>query len=391
MNRTLTFLTIMRLALPLVLLTPGAAVAQGKKQADPTSASGAGRQAILNKLDRIRLDTVHYESLPLSEVVFVLRDEAMKRDPEKKGINFLISQNMDPGEATASSPMQVGPDGTPLPPAPQEAVDVGAITIKIHPPLNDVRLLDVLDVVVKVADHPIKYTVEDYGVVFSPRGSEPARKDESVFSFPGGTPNEFLDSVQSQYKVDWRSVAEIPKEMADVRIPKLRLSQPYSFAAIGMGRGEVQNESLKRLVTLYNQLGEQKPELGRLIVKEGAQGDVTKPSVVMFVPGKTTADTQLKLKVKAFSIYGLRDTERAKLQEDIGLAKVQAMQYAADQRGPSGLRGLDGTVAIHNDTSLLLAMGPESFVEMVESIVTACMAKERASNPGVPMAAPPGK
>ena len=50
-------------------------------------------------------------------------------------------------------------------------------------------------------------------------------------------------------------------------------------------------------------------------------------------------------------------------------------------RGSSGLRSLEGTVAIHNDTSLLVATGPESFVEMVESIVTACQAKERARNP----------
>ena len=52
------------------------------------------------------------------------------------------------------------------------------------------------------------------------------------------------------------------------------------------------------MVSLYNQLGEQKPELGRLIVK----GDLTKPSVVMFVPDKAAADTQPKVKVKAFSI-----------------------------------------------------------------------------------------
>ena len=32
------------------------------------------------------------------------------------------------------------------------------------------------------------------------------------------------------------------------------------------------------------------------------QGDLTKPSVVMFVPDKAVADPQSKVKVKAFSI-----------------------------------------------------------------------------------------
>jgi hypothetical protein len=67
------------------------------------------------------------------------------------------------------------------------------------------------------------------------------------------------------------------------------------------------------------------------------------------------------------------------------------MMYASSQRGSSTPRSLEGTVAIHNETGLLVATGPESFVEMVESIVTAC--QERARNPGPSMPLPntPGK
>ena len=52
------------------------------------------------------------------------------------------------------------------------------------------------------------------------------------------------------------------------------------------------------------------------------------------------------------------------------------MDYAARLQGSFGLRYLEGSVAIHNDTGLLVAMGPEAFVEMVESIVTACQASQ---------------
>jgi hypothetical protein len=379
MNTKLALLTIPFLA----LLAPSGALAQVKNEGNPPPAADSGRQAIINKLEHIRLDTVSYDGLPLGEVVNMLREEARKRDPEKKGINFLINPNPDAAEVPATVAPQIGPDGNPLPASPSEQVDVNGIAIRIRPPLTDVRLVDVLDAVVKVADHPIQYTVEDYGVVFSQRRSEPARKEEIGLAFPGGTPSQFIGAVQNQYQVDWLSVADIPKEMGDVRIPRLRLSQNYS-AATGLSREQFVNASLNQLVTLYNQLGEQRPELGRLIVK----GDMTKPSVVMFVPDKTAMGAQPKVKVKAFSIYGMNDAGKVRLEQDIGLAKEEAMKYASRLRGASGPRSLEGTVAIHNDTSLLVATGTDSFVDMVESIVTAWEQKDRPRNPVAPTALP---
>jgi hypothetical protein len=376
MNTRLTFLTIPALALPLALL------AQAKNEPNSTPGASRGRQAIINKLESIRLDTVRYDGLPLGEVVMNLREEAKKRDLEKKGINFLISQYPEPGEADAPPPLMVGPDGKPLPPPPPEQVDLNVVAIKINPALTDVRLVDVLDAVVWVADRRIKYSVEDYGVVFSPRVAEPVRKVETCFAFSGGTPSQFLNAVQEQYKVDWISVADIPNEMQDVHIPRLRINQD-SLGPISRPTGS-ESGPLAALVSLYNQLGEQKPELGRLIVK----GDLTKPSVVMFVPDKAAADTQPKVKVKAFSIWGLSDAERAKLLDDIYGAKREALDYVSRMRGSSDLRGLEGTVAIHDNANLLVATGPEPFVEMVDSIITAFAMRERDRNPIPPTALP---
>jgi hypothetical protein len=376
MNTRLTFLTILALALPL------APLAQTKNEPNSPPGASRGRQAIINNLESIRLDTVRYDGLPLGEVVMNLRDEAKKRDPDKKGINFLMNQNMDAGEAMATPAPTIGPDGNVQPAPPVEQVDLNSVAVKITPPLTDVRLVDVLDAVVKVADRPIKYWVEDYGVVFSPRGVESARNEVTSFAFPGGTPSQFLNAVQEQFKVDWSSVADIPREMGDVHIPKLRINQD-SLGPI-LRRTGSESGPLGALVSLYNQLGEQKPELGRLIVK----GDLTKPSVVMFVPDKAVTDTQPKVKVKAFSIWGISDAERAKLSRDVELAQAEALHYASHVRGSSALHSLEGTVAMHNDTSLLVATGPESFVEMVESIVTACVARERDRNPTAPTALP---
>jgi len=52
-----------------------------------------------------------------------------------------------------------------------QEVDLNSVTIRIVPPLKKVRLVDVLDAIVRVADRPIQYTVEGYAVVFTLDGS----------------------------------------------------------------------------------------------------------------------------------------------------------------------------------------------------------------------------
>jgi hypothetical protein len=120
-----------------------------------TSASSKEQREIKAKLRSIRLDSVLFDGAPLGEIVRSLDEAARKRDPEKKGVNFLLN-----------------------PLAPQGAIqgqDVRAVVIKINPALTNVRLVDALDAVVRSAEQPIKYSITDYGVVFSFKGwEEPA-------------------------------------------------------------------------------------------------------------------------------------------------------------------------------------------------------------------------
>jgi general secretion pathway protein D len=152
-----------------------------------------GRQAMLTKLDRIRFDSVSFDGQPLSEVVRILNAETRKRDPEKRGINFLVNQSIDRGGAAAATAPVLGPDGNPLPAPSPERVDIGAIAIKINPPLTDIRLADVLDAIVKVADPPMKYSIEDYAIVFSLRGRETAPLYVRTFKVD---PNTFYQGLQ---------------------------------------------------------------------------------------------------------------------------------------------------------------------------------------------------
>jgi type II secretory pathway component GspD/PulD (secretin)/tetratricopeptide (TPR) repeat protein len=155
--------------------------------------TGQGRQSIMTKLDRIRLDSVKYDGLPLSEVVINLNDEAKKRDPEKRGINFLVNQNIDSGGAPAAAATQLGPDGNPLPAAPAEQVDMATISIKINPALTDIRLADALDAIVAVADRPIKYSILDYAIVFSLKARETTPLYTRTFKVD---PNTFYQGLQ---------------------------------------------------------------------------------------------------------------------------------------------------------------------------------------------------
>ena len=160
--------------------------------------TGPGRQAIVAKLDRIRLDSVTLDG-PLTAVLDDLSKLSKLRDPERKGVNFLINPNPDQsGPAIASAggglgglgggfgappgaqaaPVAIDPQ-TGLPVAAPaggtggEKVDIGtAVTVKLN--LTDVRLADVLEAIVEVAEHPeghnIKYSIKDYAVVISEIG-----------------------------------------------------------------------------------------------------------------------------------------------------------------------------------------------------------------------------
>ncbi len=164
---------------------------------DTSVHTGKGRQSIISKLDRIRMDTVFYDGLPLGEVIRMLNEESRKRDPDKRGINFLINPNE--GAPAGGMPVATAIDpitGLPIsaPPSEEEPTDLAGILIKINPPLTDLRLADVLDAIAKVAEQPIKYSIEDYAIVFSLRGPEPTRLYTRTFKVD---PNTFWQGLES--------------------------------------------------------------------------------------------------------------------------------------------------------------------------------------------------
>jgi hypothetical protein len=142
---------------------------QGVSYAAAKSADAPG-SAVQAKLEQIQLkQTEPLDGLPLGEVINFLDEQARKADPEKEGVNFILSNAPQPQPQAGIDPRT----GLPLPAVPAEVAPVEGITIKL-PKLRNVRLKDLLDAITRVADRPVRYTVEDYGVVFSADFSDPA-------------------------------------------------------------------------------------------------------------------------------------------------------------------------------------------------------------------------
>ena len=182
--------------------------------------------ALERKLEEIRLDEVAFENLSLPTVLQYLNEQSRQRDPEKKGINFLINPNVTQFQP---QPLVDPVTGLVIPMPPTEPMVPDQVTIRFSLPLRDVRLRDVLDAVVKVADRPIRYSVEDYAVVVSedPEGaaaaaaavSSPSPQSKfAVRTFKVDT-NTILAGLQSAFgvKVDRLAPAGDPARSRQIR------------------------------------------------------------------------------------------------------------------------------------------------------------------------------
>ena len=188
----------------------------------------SGTTRIREKLGRITLEQVRFDALPLSEVIRQLIEEARHRDPDKQGINFLLVN---------SAPLPTIDAATGLP-IPSEPVDIGSTTIRIEPPLNNVRLIDVLDAIMKVADRPLRYTIQDYGVVLS---MDPT---------PGSTEQLLTETFQVQHDIFFKGIEsafgiDVPGDVS--RQPDSPRSALLQLSMLKVKQAEEELQDVKRL------------------------------------------------------------------------------------------------------------------------------------------------
>lgn len=170
-------------------------VAEGEGTSRPPDSSARTNQVrfsphrarIEEKLDSIVLEEVSFNDVPLAEVVKVLSEEARQRDPDKRGLNFIINSVSANSRYLLNRVGGVSPFGS-----------LDQVLVRVHPPLRNLRLRDVLDVIVIQAASKLRYSVEDYAVVFSSTVPEPEALFTRVFKLNTGAILENLEKTQTR-------------------------------------------------------------------------------------------------------------------------------------------------------------------------------------------------
>jgi hypothetical protein len=98
-------------------------------------------------------------------------------------VNFLIN-------STASQFGDLDSSGRPMSP-----IHLNAVTIRLGTKLNNLSVEEVLNIVMKIADRKIKYSVEDYGVLISYAGNEPTPLHTRFFHMNSSDFQRVLQSV----------------------------------------------------------------------------------------------------------------------------------------------------------------------------------------------------
>ena len=170
---------------------------------NPIAHTSKGRSLILQKLETIKIPDINaLDGFSMTEVIDLIDKLAKKHDPQNEGLNFIINPNIT-NSARAAAPVPPGAGGPPPPvvppmidpntglpiaqPQPPVAavpgsIDPGAVKIKgLTTPLRNLTLAQLLDAVMKSFDTPVKFTVEDYAVVFTHKA--PERQDVFTRTF----------------------------------------------------------------------------------------------------------------------------------------------------------------------------------------------------------------
>lgn len=122
------------------------------------------RQKLHEKLDSVRLGTLQFDEVPIEQVLDALHQETKRNDPERRGVNFIVSHYTP--DVPALDP------ATGLPSA-NDPGSSGAV-VRIVPPIRGATLRQALDAIMRGASPPQRYSVEDWGVLIVDARTVPA-------------------------------------------------------------------------------------------------------------------------------------------------------------------------------------------------------------------------
>jgi len=171
--------------------------------------------------------------------------------------------------------------------------------------------------------------------------------DPKPFTFVGGNPRDLINRISEFFGVDY-SIASIPPDMSGISVPAFRIVVPEGpFDALN----------------LYNRLSDNLPNLGKWFI----QGDPYKPDVLMLTPPKDAANSEKSApRAQALPIADIPNDKWDAINESIRRADIASQEFAGSHEPhPSG------RLLFQDDSKILVVIGPPTFVELVDSVVTA--------------------
>jgi hypothetical protein len=164
---------------------------------------GAAREALVAKLHELRLDGISFESAPLREVLAVLNRQSRERDPDGKGVNFILKDTPD-----------------------EHGRSLREAQIDIFPPLRNISIADALRAVLLMSEEPIGFSVEAYAVIFH-RVPQPFHIRRYGFD-----PDTLANTVESI-----EGIRDVPDDLEErfrlvFRLAGLDLSLPKSVVVV---------------------------------------------------------------------------------------------------------------------------------------------------------------
>jgi beta-lactamase regulating signal transducer with metallopeptidase domain len=236
-------------------MDPALAARYGLLPANTVRSSGPAAPTKTEKLDQIVIEEVFFDGLPLSEVAKHLSQKSRELDPEKRGINVIIS-NLPLSQASAA----IDPTtGAPVPAG--EPIALYNVIVKFNLPLRNVRFRDVLDAITRVADVPLQYAIENWGVVFS-------RKPLEDFQSPFAGAGETMPPLEVRtFRVDQAALVKGLEEAFGIKVAaQPNATQDESaLAKIELQQAEQRAEHLsKQFTENHPQLKKARAEVNRL-------------------------------------------------------------------------------------------------------------------------------
>ncbi len=349
------------------------------------------RAGLESRLQRIRMPAMNFDGMSLTQVTEALNAEAKKRDPDKHGINLVVSKG-------ASSP------------------ELGTLRIKTFTPSPDATLAEVLNEVVKNADRPLKYSVVDSGIVFSAAEgiSNPSQTHDEpvnvVRSSSAPIPQPEIQTRDNAFSTFSLNVSDVSFKLAaaslekgllpeqaslrseeflnafDYRDPEPAPGAPLAFAWERAADPFAQNRDVLRLSLKTAALGRQagKPlNLVLLLDNSGSMERADRVAIVREALGVLAGQLQPQdvFSVITFSrtprlfVDGIPGTQAAKAAEEVGRLTPEGgtnLEEAMKLAYQTALRhylpaGVNRVVLLTDGAANLGDVEPEQLKQMVEA------------------------